>query len=98
MPKVISPLVKYWCPRAYIVSFKLETDAGLLVEKAQRALKRYGHDVVVANLLAERRHRVTIVRQEVAEETIDLCHDSLEIEERLVARIVELFWEKQRTS
>jgi phosphopantothenate-cysteine ligase len=31
-----------WAPRAYIISFKLETDAALLQSKAQKALQRYG--------------------------------------------------------
>jgi hypothetical protein len=36
-----------WAPSAYIVSFKLETDASLLHGKAQKAMQRYGVHAVV---------------------------------------------------
>ncbi len=54
VPKMLGPLTRNWIPRAFVVSFKLETDQGLLLEKAAGALKRYDHHVVVANLLTTR--------------------------------------------
>lgn len=45
VPKVLQPLVNSWVPKAYVVSFKLETDENLLIKKARIALDRYKHKV-----------------------------------------------------
>ena len=47
--------------KAQIVSFKLETDPSLLVTKAEQALDRYGHDLVIGNLLATRKWEVVFI-------------------------------------
>ena len=44
-----------------IVSFKLETDPSILMEKARYALKRYNHQLVIGNLLQKRSTEVTFV-------------------------------------
>jgi phosphopantothenate-cysteine ligase len=44
-----------------IVSFKLETDPSLLVTKAEQALDRYGHDLVIGNLLTTRKWEVVFI-------------------------------------
>jgi phosphopantothenate---cysteine ligase (ATP) len=44
-----------------IVSFKLETDAALLVHKARYSLERYQHHLVIGNLLATRKWEVVFV-------------------------------------
>lgn len=61
VPKVLNRLVETWAPEGYIVSFKLETDQALLIPKAQAALERYGHQVVVANDLNRRKEEVCFV-------------------------------------
>jgi len=43
-----------WCPRALVVSFKLETDPELLIPKARKSVGNYAVDAVIANLLEER--------------------------------------------
>lgn len=45
VPKILRPLVKDWVPEGFVVSFKLETDASLLVPKSEDALNNYGHKV-----------------------------------------------------
>ena len=35
VPKMLTPLVRHWVRDAFIVSFKLETDQDLLVDKAK---------------------------------------------------------------
>lgn len=45
VPKMLRPLTSKWAPNAYIVSFKLETDNNVLLEKAQHALHKYNHSV-----------------------------------------------------
>ncbi|KAJ3344094.1 hypothetical protein HDU93_003257 [Gonapodya sp. JEL0774] len=64
VPKFLKPLVKEWVPTGYTVSFKLETDAALLVPKAQQSLVRYGHQLVIGNLLNTRKWTVTFVARE----------------------------------
>ena len=51
VPKILGRITGEWCPRAFMVSFKLETDPLLLLRKARGAVANYGVHVVVANLL-----------------------------------------------
>jgi len=62
VPKMLTPLVRHWVRRSMVVSFKLETDSDLLISKAKKALATYGHTMVVANLLHDRKERVRVVR------------------------------------
>ncbi|KAM5537604.1 hypothetical protein V8D89_008682 [Ganoderma adspersum] len=61
VPKILKPLVAEWTREGYIVSFKLETDEGLLIPKARQALARYGHQVVIGNDLHRRKFEVVFV-------------------------------------
>lgn len=70
VPKFLHPLIKYWAPRAYVVSFKLETDPNKLVEKSQKALSGYGHKLVIANELKTRTERVLLVDRKEVEEIL----------------------------
>ena len=60
-PKMVLPLARVWCREAYIVTFKLETDAALLVPKSLKALETYGHGLVIANLLTTRYTEVQLI-------------------------------------
>ncbi|BFZ56334.1 Phosphopantothenate--cysteine ligase cab2 [Savitreella phatthalungensis] len=86
-PKVLQTLVEDgWAPRAFLVSFKLETDPALLVPKAQASLRTYGHQCVVANILATRATEVLLVTERGEDRlTVD---STSEIEKPLVDRIV----------
>jgi phosphopantothenate-cysteine ligase len=62
IPKFLTDLVHSWAPKgSMIVSFKLETDPSLLVAKAEQALSRYHHDLVIGNLLTTRKWEVVFV-------------------------------------
>ena len=61
VPKFLKQLVDAWAPRSMIVSFKLETDPGLLAEKSHYALKKYAHHLVIGNLLNTRKYEVLFV-------------------------------------
>ena len=61
VPKFLKSLVDGWAPEGMIVSFKLETDPSLLVSKAQQALKKYSHHLVIGNLLSRRKWEVVFV-------------------------------------
>ena len=60
VPKLLGALREEWCPRALIVTFKLETDASLLAAKADASLQAYRQDVVVCNLLSSHRSHVML--------------------------------------
>lgn len=64
VPKFLKQLVDGWAPQAMIVSFKLETDPSILVKKAQYALDRYHHHLVIGNLLTTRKWEVVFVSKE----------------------------------
>jgi phosphopantothenate-cysteine ligase len=61
VPKFLKNLVDGWAPEGMIVSFKLETDPGILVHKAQYSLARYQHHLVIGNLLSTRKWEVVFV-------------------------------------
>lgn len=89
VPKFLHPLVKYWVPDAYIVSFKLETDPLKLIAKSRRALDGYGHKLVIANELKSRTERVLLVDQSRVKE-ISLKEQNPPIKEIETAIIDEL--------
>ncbi|KAL1660379.1 DNA/pantothenate metabolism flavoprotein [Schizophyllum commune] len=100
VPKILKPMVNEWTPDGYVVSFKLETDPALLIPKAQGALERYGHQVVIGNDLNRRKFEVVFVtragqqKSGAFEETwlrIDpdaANHHDKEIEEDIVRELV----------
>lgn len=91
VPKILQPLVCHWIPEAYVVSFKLETDESLLLEKAYLALEKYGHKLVVANALHNRTIRVILVTKDdhsVLELNQEEVKRGCEIEEKLVTDII----------
>ena len=61
VPKFLKRLVDAWAPKGMIVSFKLETDPSLLISKAQTALHRYSHHLVIGNLLSTRKWEVVLI-------------------------------------
>ena len=63
MPKFLKNVVDDWSPECMIISFKLETDSDILIHKAQYALKRYQHDMVIGNLLSTRESEVVLISQ-----------------------------------
>jgi phosphopantothenate-cysteine ligase len=61
VPKFLKQLVDGWAPEGMIVSFKLETDPSILVKKAQYALDKYAHHLVIGNLLLTRKWEVVFI-------------------------------------
>ncbi|XP_011027645.1 PREDICTED: phosphopantothenate--cysteine ligase 2 [Populus euphratica] len=89
VPKMLSALKKEWAPMAFCISFKLETDSKILLEKAEMALKKYRMHMVVANELSTRKEVVTVV---TGNEKILVCRDKTradsDVEEPLIELIV----------
>ncbi|KAK2742944.1 hypothetical protein FQN57_005074 [Myotisia sp. PD_48] len=62
VPKFLHRLVNGWAPQgSMVISFKLETDSSLLISKAEQALNRYSHHLVIGNLLSTRKWEVVFV-------------------------------------
>ena len=65
VPKVIPTLRKEWCPNAFAVSFKLETDSTILQQKAVLAMKRNNVHMIVGNELSTRYEKVFILSHKI---------------------------------
>lgn len=92
VPKMLSPLVCDWAPRAFITSFKLETDGSILLERARRSLDTYHHQAVVANVLDSRRAYVVVVTRTTQHELRLSDEETLrgdEIEDHIVRNLAE---------
>lgn len=89
VPKVLRPLVKFWVPNAFVISFKLETDESILLEKARNALNSYGHKLVIANELNTRKNKVTLVSANDHELVTVSNEDDIEIEKLIVEKVIE---------
>lgn len=61
VPKMLSVLRQDWAPLAFCISFKLETDSNILLNKAGGALEKYKMHAVVANELNTRKEQVVVV-------------------------------------
>ncbi|KAL3803117.1 hypothetical protein ACHAW5_001981 [Stephanodiscus triporus] len=68
VPKAMPELRRIWCPEAYVVSFKLETDPTILREKSALAMERSGVHLVVGNVLSTRYERVFVMSRAVEED------------------------------
>lgn len=101
VPKFLKRLVDTWTPGAMIVSFKLETDETILLDKAKGALHRYNHQLVIGNLLQTRKRQVIFV-QPNAVETLSITEQEeaagREIEEIIVPKVVEIHKEWMKKS
>ncbi|KAI1728249.1 DNA / pantothenate metabolism flavoprotein domain-containing protein [Ditylenchus destructor] len=89
VPKVLERLVDKVVPKAYIVSFKLETDDTILIDKSKKALEKYGHQVVIGNILSTRKRSVIFVYPKGITEAIELDDTQLKSGVEIESRIVE---------
>lgn len=91
-PKAIEKIVNKIVPEAYVVSFKLETDESILVDKSRAAIVKYGHELVIGNLLQTRKQHVVLVDARNTE-NIDLTEEQLksgvEIEQTIIEKLRE---------
>ncbi|AAS54881.2 AGR391Wp [Eremothecium gossypii ATCC 10895] len=90
VPKFLRRLVESWASQAMIVSFKLETNRDLLIQKATQALDRYNHQLVIGNLLQTRSSEVVFVsEQNRAGEWVRLTDGVNNIEELIIPKVIE---------
>ncbi|CAN6273186.1 unnamed protein product [Urochloa humidicola] len=83
VPKMLSVLRNQWAPLAFCISFKLETDSEILIQKAEMALNKYKMNVVVANLLATYKEEVVVVSNG-ERNTIRRCSKDEDLEEHII--------------
>ncbi|KAL7245751.1 hypothetical protein ACSBR2_000980 [Camellia fascicularis] len=91
VPKTLSMLRNDWAPMAFFISFKLETDSNILLQKADMALKKYKMHVVVANELSTRKEKVVVV---TSSEKISVLRDSTEADADIENPLIKLLVEK----
>ncbi|XP_053509309.1 phosphopantothenate--cysteine ligase isoform X2 [Ictalurus furcatus] len=90
VPKILKPLVKDWAPKAFVISFKLETDPSILLERALCALDTYKHQAVVANVLDTRHGYVVVVTEDSQTELVltdEEAQREVEIEDKIVRNL-----------
>ena len=99
VPKMLKPLVSDWAHNCFIVSFKLETDPEILVQKSRSALEKYGHDLVIGNILNTRKKEVLFVYKDDSSEKLVISDEDLEngveIEKFIIEKLVKLHQSKQ---
>ncbi|KAK8649136.1 hypothetical protein V6N13_129871 [Hibiscus sabdariffa] len=94
VPKMLSVLRTEWTPMAFCISFKLETDSKILLEKANMALKKYKMHSVVANELLNRKEEVTVVTENG---NISVCRDKTRPGSDVEGPLIELLVNRHST-
>ena len=84
VPKLVGRLKSEWCPKAYVVTFKLETDPNLLMTKAKKSIEKYKHNCVIGNILEERKNSVLILQSNGNTKDIILNDKKSEIEQIII--------------
>eukprot|EP01121_Diplochlamys_sp_Union-15-3_P019284 TRINITY_DN723_c0_g1_i1.p1 TRINITY_DN723_c0_g1~~TRINITY_DN723_c0_g1_i1.p1 ORF type:complete len:303 (-),score=39.42 TRINITY_DN723_c0_g1_i1:12-920(-) len=90
VPKMVRPLRDKWCPQAYIVTFKLETDVKILEAKCKGALEKYEHQLVVGNLLQNYHDEVNLFQRNESAEKLRREKNEIDLERALVSKICSL--------
>ena len=76
-----------------IFFIQLETDPSLLVGKSRQALTRYGHQVVIGNILTRRKHEVIFITKDSELElklTEEEINNDVVIESKIVPELVKM--------
>ena len=71
VPKVIPALRTKWCPNAFVITFKLETDSSILQQKSVLAMERNDVHMVIGNELSTRYEKVFILSRKNKDEDFD---------------------------
>jgi phosphopantothenate-cysteine ligase len=91
VPKALEYLKGVWCPDAFVLSFKLETDENILVKKSLDSIKTNKVNAVLANQLHKRYEEVHLV---TGESTVTLKREDGELDrEKIGPYLVQLHLE-----
>lgn len=89
VPKLLGVLRHSWAPRAFYVSFKLETDWDILRQNAKQSIAKYGMHLVVANELKSRFNEVLLITGN-DERSIEKPKDADDVEGSLVDAVASM--------
>ena len=91
VPKLLGQVTQTFCPDCFVVSFKLETEPRILLQKAWGAVQKYGVHLVVANLLHTRYQECRLVSQRylTGAEGVGMGIKSSDLEEAARVLVVE---------
>lgn len=89
VPKLLGVLRHSWAPKAFYVSFKLETDFDILRQKAKQSIAKYGMHLVVANELKSRFREVLLITDS-DERCVEKPKDADDIEASLVDAVASM--------
>ncbi|GAM29360.1 hypothetical protein SAMD00019534_125360, partial [Acytostelium subglobosum LB1] len=92
VPKMLKQVISLWCPQAYTISFKLETDINILDSKCINSLSTYHHQLVIGNLLSDYRnwvvfHSPLLSEPQYIRKTEQQIQDRVDIEPMIGERI-----------
>ncbi len=90
VPKMLGNIKQKWAQEAFVVSFKLETDKDLVINKACEAIDKYRVNLVIANELHTRREIVYFVDSSKTVETINKDNENRNIEENIILELIRL--------
>ncbi len=93
VPKLLGKIRAEWCPKAFIISFKLETDITLLNTKCKTSLEKYKQDVVIGNILEDRKNKVSCMQANGQLDDIVMNNEKgsvQEIEELIISYLIDL--------
>lgn len=88
VPKCLAHISKSWAPSAYLISFKLETDASILEQKVARSFAA-GQQMIIGNLLQTYKERVTVYTADPSSAELIQKPTDGELERDLVAAVVK---------
>ncbi|CAI2371791.1 unnamed protein product [Moneuplotes crassus] len=89
VPKKLKSIVEDWNPNTFLVSFKLETDSKILLEKARSAIEKYNVHLVVANELHSRYDQAVLISAVEGSEPVILNKNPSDpIEKEIVEGII----------
>lgn len=91
VPKLLGVLRHDWAPKAFFVSFKLETDWDILRKKAKQSVAKYGMHLVVANELKSRFHEVLLITAD-DERSLQKLKDIDDIEAPLIDAVTSMHY------
>ena len=84
-----------WNPKTFLISFKLETDYNMLIDKSLKSIQKGKSNFVIANLLQSRYDEVLLISEK--EQIKIKKDDSKYIEKDIITKIIELHNEYMTT-
>ena len=82
-----------WCSKAFVVSFKLETDTNILQRKSLRAIDNYKVNAVVGNILSTRKKTCMLYTGEDRDGLTLKTSGGKILEEEIIAALIDMHFQ-----